>query len=133
LQPLDKREDDRTILDDERLFRRIHSQQLVPDENSGKLRISSGAFRDRELSVFIESVLRNTDRSPVDTVAKHPSHSLVAIRAGFARQNAQRVLRDSEPDEPAHGLVYGNKNKCAAELARSAEWIIPDAAPDCDI
>jgi hypothetical protein len=133
LPPLDKREDDRTILDEERLLRRIHPQQLVPDENNGKFRVSSAAFRDRELSVVIESALRVTDRSPADTVARHPSHSLVAIRAGLARQKAQRVFRGPDPDEPAHGLVCGNKNsKCASEFARSAEWVVPHTAPNCE-
>jgi hypothetical protein len=49
--------DDPSIAESERLLRRIHLKQIVKDEDTGLARISSGAFRDKELSVDIEKVL----------------------------------------------------------------------------
>jgi hypothetical protein len=120
-------ENDPTISDQERLLRRIHEQQIVPDENrEGTFRVSSGAFRDKELSIVIESLLRESGRRPDDVVANHDFHSLVAITAGLARKYEQAIVRDPEPDEPAHGLVYGNKKQrqCDRALAASAEWVV---------
>jgi hypothetical protein len=118
--------DDPTIADDERLFPRIHPQQLVPDElQAGKLRVSSGAFRDEELSIIIESTLRQTGRLPLDLLRGHPTYSLVAITAAKARVQGQKVARDPVPEEPAHGVVFGKKRKCASTLATDVEWIVP--------
>ena len=123
-------DNDPTIPDGERLFRRIHPQQLVPDErNAGRRRVSSGAFRDEELSIVIESTLSESGRQPADLLQAHSRHTLVAITAATARTHDQKVARDPEPEEPAHGVVFGKKRKCAAVLADSVEWIIPADAP----
>ena len=123
-------DNDPTIPDCERLFRRIHPQQLVPDERTpGKLRVSSGAFRDEELSIVIEATLLAGGRQPPDLLRTYSEYALVAITAGKARAYGQNVARDPEPDEPAHGVVFGKKRKCAAGLAESAEWVAPATAP----
>jgi len=121
---------DPTIMDVERLFRRIHPSQLVPDERTpGKRRISSGAFRNEELSIAIESTVATSGRQSPDVLRNYPDHALVAITAGKARSHNQKVARDPEPDEPAHGVVFGKKRNCASALAESAEWIVPTSAP----
>lgn len=123
--------DDLSIVNSERLFRRIHPQQLVPDERSaGKKRVSSGAFRDEELSIIIESTLSQSGRRPADLLLAHTKHTLVAIRAATARAHDQKVARDPEPDELAHGVVYGKKRKCALALSESIEWIVPTEPPE---
>ena len=122
--------DDPTILNDDRLFRRIHPQQLVPDErNAGKSRVSSGAFRDEELSIVIESTLSQSGRQPADLLTAYAKHTLVAITAATARAHDQKVARDPEADELAHGVVYGKKRKCALALSESIEWIVPTEPP----
>jgi hypothetical protein len=122
---------DPTIPGDEGLLRRIHAQQLVPDErHSGRVRVSSAAFRDVELSIVIKSTLLISGRQPADLLQTHPNHALVAITAAKARSLNQAVARDPELDEPAHGVVHGRKSKkCASELANSAEWVVPSEAP----
>jgi hypothetical protein len=118
--------DDPTIAEDERLFRRIHPQQLVPDERqAGRLRVSSGAFRDEELSIVIESTLLQTGRQPFDLLRGYSTYSLVAITAAKARAQGQKVARDPVPEEPAHGVVFGKKRKCASVFATDVEWIVP--------
>jgi hypothetical protein len=123
-------DNDPTIAGNERLLRRIHPQQLVPDErNAGKRRVSSGAFRDEELSIVIESTLLKSGRQPIDLLQAYERYSLVAITAAKARSHDQSVARDPIPDEPAHGVVFGRKKKCAGSLADSASWVVPSDAP----
>jgi hypothetical protein len=125
-------EDDPTIPDEERLLRRIPPAHLVPNENQGgKLRVSSGAFRKKtELSVILESPLLDAGRQPADLLRNYPSHLLVAITARIARAHQQSVARDPEPEEPAHGVVYGKKpSRCANALAGAVEWVVPPEAP----
>jgi len=49
--------DEVAIADDAGLLRRIHPDQVIDDKNLGRVRPSSGAFRDRELSVDAEPIL----------------------------------------------------------------------------
>jgi hypothetical protein len=50
-------QDNASISDEERLFRRVHLLLLVRDDDTESVRVSSGAFKDKELSVNIESTL----------------------------------------------------------------------------
>lgn len=121
--------DDLTIPPEDRLLRRIHPTQVVAD-GQGALRPSTAAFRSRELSVNIETVLTTTGRAPEDTIRKHPTHSLAAITAQSARGARQAVARDPTPEEPAHGVVFGDKTSREVQLAlaRSASWVVLRAA-----
>lgn len=39
--------------------------------------------------------------------------------------NNQKVVRDPLPEEPAHGLVIGNKTRsCRRNFAKETNWII---------
>jgi hypothetical protein len=122
-------QDDTTIGDEERLFRRVPVIQLVPDEDTGLARVSSCAFRDRELSVYIESVLTESGRSAESCLRNYDVHKLVSITAANARQFNQAVCRNPLPEEPSHGLVYGSKNnsKISRGLSSLAAWVIPPA------
>ena len=124
-------QDDPTIADEERLFRRIHLVQLVKDDDTGLARVSSGAFRDRELSVNLESVLQAEGKGPRACLENHVTHKLVSLSAGVARRHEQAVCRDSLPDDLSHGLILGSKNSRRVHegLRDSAIWIIPVEAP----
>jgi hypothetical protein len=113
------------------LFRRVHVAQIVRDEDTGLARVSSGAFKDKELSINIESVLAQTGSSPRSCLSNHKAHKLIFITAGDARRFKQAVSRDPLPDDPSHGLVYGSKNnKSVSEgLRDAAKWECPDAPP----
>jgi len=121
--------DDPTIPDKARLLRRVHLRQIVPGEHGNAL-ISSGAFLDEEMSVVLEPVLADLNRSPEDCLRDWPLFKLVALKAETCRGNQQIVARDPTPQEPAHGVVYGKKSRSTARALRdSAEWIIPDEPP----
>lgn len=124
-------EDDPSVLDDERLFRRIHLKQIVKDEDTGLARVSSGAFRDSELSVNIESVLTSHSYDASHCLAGRREHRLVSITARIARTHGQAVCKNPLEDDPSHGIVYGSKNsrKVHEGLRKAACWIIPDKAP----
>jgi hypothetical protein len=123
--------DDPSIADIERLLRRIHLKQIVKDEDTGLARISSGAFRDKELSVDIEKVLRGRGQEIDFCLKGQRACKLAYFTAGSARQFQQVVFHDPMPDDPAHGIVYGSKNnrRICEGLRDSAIWAIPAQAP----
>jgi hypothetical protein len=122
--------DDPTIPDAARLFHRVHLSFIVPGQG-GEARISSGLFRKKtELSIVIESVLAQAGRQPEDCLRNYPLCKLVALTAAICRQNQQVVVRDPAPEEPAHGIVFGNKTHAIASvLSLAAEWVVPSPPP----
>lgn len=104
------RQDDASIANEDPLFRRIHLTQIVKDDDTGLARISTGAFRDKELSINIESILLGDGKIPEHCLQTYLTHKLAAITAGEARQYQQAVCPDPLPHDPSHGLVYGSKN-----------------------
>ena len=67
----DPRQDDQTIENSDRLFRRVQPNQLIP-EPDGSQRPSSAVFKVLELSVNIESLMIQQGRLPEDTLTKYP-------------------------------------------------------------
>lgn len=128
-------QDDPTITNEDRLFRRVHLTQVVRDDDTGLARVSSGAFRDKELSVNIESILVNEGKSPAACLHGYLVHQLVSVTAGEARQYSQTVCRDPLPNDLSHGLIAGSKNnrRILEGLRDSAKWIVPAEAPPFEI
>jgi len=125
--------DDSSIPDEERLFRRIHLAHIV-DGGYGHCEVSSAAFRDTELSVNLEGVMRTSGRAPEDSLKNHPNDLLMSIDAGVCRRNGQLVGRDPKPEEPAHGYAFGKKSKSIQRALRDAAgWIVPDAPPSWEL
>lgn len=123
-------QDNVSIPHEEKLFRRIHLTFLVPDEDTGLARVSSGAFKDTEMSVNIASALLDTGSSVATCVAAHPNHRLVSLTAADARSLGQSICRDPLPDDLSHGIVHGQKNRrIANDLRLRAVWEIPLSAP----
>jgi hypothetical protein len=122
--------DDETIQSEERLLRRIHPNQVVPDKNGG-FRPSSAAFTDRELSVDLASKLDELDRTQQSCLDGYDGYGLVSFTAGTARANQQLVCRDPLPDNPAHGIVYGDKpTRVKKQLVQGSTWIVEIHPPD---
>lgn len=125
--------DDPTITNEERLFHRVHLTQLVPDDDTGFARVSSGAFRHKELSINIESVLQSEGKTASACLKGNPANKLVSLTAGAARQHHQTVCRDPDPlnDNLSHGLICGSKNSSRVHegLRDAADWVIPAQAP----
>lgn len=118
-------EDDPSIADEERLFRRIPRTWVDWDEH-GNASISSTAFKDEELSVALESVMLRDGRPPGDARRNYAGYGLAAITAAHARSLNQHVSRDPIDEEPAHGVVYGQKKRSgiAGKLRNGASWVI---------
>ena len=118
-------EDDPSIPGDERLFRRIPPTWVNWSED-GNPTISSAAFKEPELSVNLESVMARDCRPPADAVRNYPGYGLAAITAAHARSLNQKVARDPVPEEPAHGIVYGQKKHgcIGGKLRDGAVWVV---------
>jgi hypothetical protein len=124
-------QDNTSIRDEERLFRRVHILLLVRDDDTGLARVSSGVFKDKDLSVNIETVLMDSGGSAESCLHDSSAHKLISITAQNARQLNQAVCRDPLPDDLSHGLVYGSKNARSVHdgLRAVAAWVIPAGAP----
>jgi hypothetical protein len=122
----DERQDDLSIRNDDRLFRRVGPSQLIP-ESDGSLRPSTAVFRDSELSVNIESLMIEQGRSPEDALKNYPDHCLTGIGAGKVREHGHPIVKaTAPPNDPAHGLVLGKKKGSFANaMLRSHQWIVP--------
>ncbi len=107
--------DDLTIQNDDDLWRRIPPWHFVSDENLGRRRPSGAAFEDgrdgSSMSVVIARVAAENERSADDVLEGHDDFALAAVTAGLARECRQIIVRNPLPQEPAHGLVVGNKTK----------------------
>lgn len=100
-------QDDPTIGDEERLYRRVYPNpdELEADSTGTGYRPRSGAFRgEGALSVDLSSL-----STPEETRSRHtPSNFYVAeFSARTAREAGCVIVRDPQPDDPAHALVYG--------------------------
>ena len=122
----DPPQDDPTILDDDRLFRRVRPNQLIP-ESDGSQRPSSAVFKTPELSVNIESLMVQQGRPPEDTHTRYPGEYLTSITARMVRAYNHPIVKATEPpNDPAHGLVLGKKKESFANaMMRQHQWIVP--------
>lgn len=102
-----ERQDDWSIGNNERLWRRVHPKQIDFDTETGEPRVSSGVFSTGDgLSVSIAS------ETTIETLLRnYPEHSVVEFEAGVARSVGCIVVRDPTLDDPAHALVWGPKSR----------------------
>jgi hypothetical protein len=123
-------EDDRTILDEHHLWRRIPKWHLAPDQNARGIRVSSAAFDDdpdgNPMSVVLGDELLSSGRAAEEALRGLPEFGLVSITAALARERGQKIIRAPSDDEPAHALVVGSKTRSVMKaFARAATWVIP--------
>lgn len=125
-------DDKAKIPDANRLLRRIHPNQLVANKRApGRRRLSSVAFKDRELSVDVEEMLNSAGRDWTFTLGDRPGHALVRFTAGFARQQQEIVQHDPIPDNDAHALVIGEKTGDIKDAFKeNCEWVSKPADVD---
>lgn len=121
--------DDPTIADQDELWRRIHPSQVVPDGNSGRLRISSGAFFDSSDGTPMSVCLGRED-TPDRVLAAHRGDLLAALLAREVRDLAQGVHRAPTVEDPSHAFVFGKKTDGVRRklAAASARWVVGPAA-----
>jgi hypothetical protein len=112
------------IPDDSGLLRRVTPNQIVPDKNLGKRRLSSGAFRDRQLSVDAECLLNAAGLDWTFSLRDHPNFFLVRLTAGFARGHKQQVNHSPQADNDYHAEVVGPKSESICRALRDgADWV----------
>jgi hypothetical protein len=112
--------DDGSINNEAGLLRRIHPEQVVPDKNTQRPRLSSAAFKDDELSVDAEPLLAQAGLDWHFSLRGYLGYSLVRFRAGAARQERLRVVHKPERCNPAHTEVIGKKTQGIANRLRDA-------------
>lgn len=126
-------EDDPSIRNECELLRRVPLEinvNIIWDDNEKRWRPTSASFRDHPngtpMSVVLGDELKAAGRNAAEVLIGHSDFVLAAITAGVARSNQQQVARDPLPEEPAHGLVIGEKKKGKndSKLAKAAKWII---------
>jgi len=106
------------VSENEDLWRRIHSNQIVPDGKGG-LRPMSGAFTGQNISVDLAS--KTTPQKSIKN-----SSGLKGFKAMIPINLGHRVVEDPIiPDNPAHALILGviNKKK-ARRIIENSQWII---------
>jgi hypothetical protein len=99
---------------DTELFRRVSPDQVVVDETRRCLRMSSAAFRQSEMSIYLQDVLAAANREPASVIETeaYRKHFLAAFQARVAldlslevetvawrRRGARRCGR--QEDQPA--------------------------------
>lgn len=87
------------------LYRRVHVDQIVWDDNVKRLRPNKNVFKDVELSVHLGDVLEDKGHPPLSVLDGRPSHHLVALAAGFVAEEEQVISRDPQAHDESHGLV----------------------------
>lgn len=100
----DEIQDDTTIPDNERLWRRVFPSAIHTDEETNERRAQSGAFRDHRGPLSVDIASQTTLKA---SLAKKPDMCLAEFSAKAARNAGCRLRRDPLPDDPAHALIYG--------------------------
>ena len=70
------------------------------------------------MSVVLMDDLENAGRNVTEVINDPEDFALATITAGSARMYNQKVIRVPLPEEPAHGLVVGNKTKSCRRIVR---------------
>jgi hypothetical protein len=118
-------EDDPTIPNNADLWRRIHPNQIIYDDNQGRTRPSSAAFTDSTNGSPMSVVIAAECDGPDRVLAGYERYGLASFKARVAREFGLGIARDPLPDQPAHALVFGLKSrKVQSQLAKGAEWFV---------
>ena len=130
-------DDDLTISDDDRLFRRVPPNLIVWNDNAGAPEVSSAAFFDSSdgtgMSVSVESVLRDEGLTERDVLRGYDGFVLVAIAARLVREQGQVIVKKPTDSDPAHAEVIGRKTRGTRRtFKRNALWIVAPSESSMD-
>jgi hypothetical protein len=113
------------IPDSAGLLRRVHPDHIVPDHNTGRQRLSSGAFSDPRMSVDVEPMLMAKGLDWRFSIADpYTEYSLVRLNAGVVRAHGQTIEHAPLPTNDCHAEVVGKKSGAVRKALRiAAEWV----------
>lgn len=129
-------DDDKTILDEELLYRRIPPDFCRWDEDLGVARPISAAFSDHKngspMSVVLASELNAAGRDPASLVVNFPGYALVTVTAALVRSLGLGIIRSPLAEEPAHAEIFGKKTDSIRKKLRcAAAWVVaPETTQD---
>lgn len=119
-----------TVVDDDVLWRCIHSQWISLDKTSWTVYVSREAFKDSSdgtpMSVIVASVAASLGHEPLHAAAKGRGHFLVGLSVRWLRLAGLTV--EHLPLEAAawHGGVrMGADDRVRLAVADHAWWIVP--------
>ena len=122
-------QDDAAIGDNETVYRRISELFVQRDQNLGRLRPSTQAFRqggpDGLVSVYLCS-----ETTPEAVMSEGPERWLATIEVGALRELGLGIVRSPSDGGPGHCDITGRKTRGALRrIAASAKWV-PGYAPE---
>lgn len=102
--PIEEIIDDDTVPHSATLWRRIFPEDIYFDSNINRRRATSGSLRDVEGAVSVDlAMLTTLDEAK----ARGPGMAIAEFTAGVVRAVGCKVVKDPQPDNPAHTLIYG--------------------------
>ena len=107
-----ERQNDESISNSERLWRRIHPSQI--NWETYPPRVSSGAFNTTDgMSVSIAS------ETTIEALTKnYPEDCVVEFDVGFARSLGCIVVREPTTEDLAHALIWGPRSRGRLQQAQ---------------
>jgi hypothetical protein len=117
-------ENDPSISDEVVLWRRVHPDQIVHNNNLNEMRPTSQAFQNTSGSDGM-SVNIADETTTEDTLRGFEDHFVVSLGVGFVRGLNQGVVRKPLEENPAHAEVIGKKTKSVKKkLSDASSWVV---------
>lgn len=117
-------ENDESISNEEELWRRVPSDQVIFDSNLNSHRPSTQAFQNSGGTSSM-SVNLASETTIEDTLKDYENYLLVSFETRLARELSQGVKRSPLPDNAAHTEVTGNKTKGVRKKFKiGCAWVV---------
>ena len=116
---------DASIGDQDTLLRRTAESFVVYDENLHRLRPSTQAFKQSELSVYLSS-----QTTPEAVISEGAEPYMVSIKVGLLSELGLDIVMDPSSGGPGHCLVTGPRTKGKLnQIVKNTEWVVGYALP----
>lgn len=118
--------DDKTVLGDAVIWRRVPHWNVTHDPKAGGCRPSTAVFEDDYDDDPMSACLSGQQTPLATLLVGHEDYAVVAFRMEVARGKELGVVKDPLPGEPDHVKIFGKKTKSAKKaLVAGSHWVIP--------